>query len=473
MARWPVEVQLGKGRLMETIRENPLWSDRRVLTAGIILYALIHIPFIVIGFGEQDAWRNGFAALNLGKGLGYEPSRFPGYPVLELTYGALARIFPSESLWIYTNSLTLILTLIGMVFYFNIVQFHKISRPLTTVSLLFFIPIIFVNASSSMDYLWTVTFILIAYWSLLQKRPTTGGIFLGLAIGVRMTTGIFLLPFLIFLIGNPEIFPKKTAFRSALLFIFSALILSGICYLPLMVNYHFSFLTFLFPSRDFLRSGYYIMQEIFGFPGWVFLILLVIIKRKGLIRWNWERSLWGMIIAFYLALFLVKPEKVEYLIPMFPFLCLWLAQWLTGTFRYLWIGLIILNNILSFGVVELTPKGISINKMDKGVSWKTYQRYQKYRQDADYLIYFPYPPDTKVKMGYRHPGVLFLLELPAYQKRKIELQNNQIIFPENFDAEKKRNTYWVFGSLGYKEERQFLSSKKHVILYPPSTRTGP
>jgi len=438
-----------------------------ILGLIILGYAIIHVPLIFSGFGEPDGWRTGLAALGWGKGLGYEPSRFPGFPVVELTYGVIAEFSPWESLWIYTNLSTLILTLVGIYFYYQIVLYHKISHPLTTVLLLYFIPAVFVNASSSMDYLWTITFILIAYWSLLQKRPTIGGIFLGFSIGARLTTGIFLLPFLLFLVLNPKIFPQKNAIRNIIRFVSSALIISVICYSPLIIKYYLGFLNTLYPHRDFLRSGYYVMQMIFGLPGSICLIVFIVIKRKGLIQWNWELSLWGLIIAAYLILFLVKPEKVEYLMPMFPFAVLWIARWLNRKNITIFTSLVIFNNILSFLVFQPEPEGLKMNWIAKGITYQKYVSYQNYLQDTRFLIQYPYLPDSVVVVAWREAGVGYLLELPFYQARKDELLKNRIVFSHNSGKQWRKNTYLVQGS--HREKRGDPSLGNVVIVYPPST----
>lgn len=432
----------------------------------MLIYSLLHIPFLLSGFGEPDAWRNGMVALHFGKGLGYAPARFPGFPVIELTYGLMAKCFSWESLWIYTNLVTLILSLVGIYFFYQIVLYHRISRPLTMVLFLYFVPIVFVNASSSMDYLWTITFILTAYWSLIKRRPIVGGIFLGMAIGTRLTTGIFGLPFLIFLIWNTEIFPPKTAFRSAVLFIFSAVIISAGWYLPLFIQYHFSFISTLFPPRDFIRSGYYILQEILGLPGTIGLLVLMVGKRKGFVKWNWELSLWSTIIIAYSALFLIKPEKVEYLIPMLPFLCLWIARWFNGISVPILASLVVFNNILSFLVVQPTPHGFQMNWTAKGITWQKYISCQNYIQDAKYLIQYPFQPNSLVIAGWRLPGIQYQLELPIHQIRKRELLSNQVIFSYGSDKLQRKKTYLVHGSS--REKRINPSQSNVVIIRPPS-----
>ncbi len=425
---------------MKWFKETPfsLW-------AIILGYGMLHIPFLFSGFGEPDGWRNGLAALGWAKGLDYIPSRFPGFPVVELAYGVAAKIFSWESLWIYTNLVTLIITMTGIYFFFEIVRFHKIAQPLLPVLLLFFMPVVFINASSSMDYLWTVTFILISYWALLQKKAMMGGLFLGLAVGARLTTGIFLPAFLIFLVWNPVIFPRNTAIRATWLFVCATLIVSLVAYSPLFWRYHLTFLETLYPPRDFIRSSYYIMQWIFGLPGWLFFLFWAVKKRKGFSQWNWEYYLWGSISASYLVLFLIKPEKVEYLIPMFPFGVLWIARWFKGKALTILICLVLGNNIVSFLMVQPHPKGLKMEWVTKGTAFQKVASYHNYIGDNRFLIQYPYQPDSIVVVGWYEPGVEYLLELPANQTRKNELFKNSINFSHGSGSARRNKTYLAEG----------------------------
>lgn len=148
-------------------------------------------------------------ALNIARGFGYSPTRIPGNPVEHLSFGFLAIWVPAETLWIYTNLLTLLISLVGMYIYYNIAQFHEIPHPFIAVLLLYFIPVIFINTASSMDYVWAMTFLLTAYWFLLHVKPFWATLFFALAIGSRLTSAFFLFPFLIYMIWNSEVFPKK------------------------------------------------------------------------------------------------------------------------------------------------------------------------------------------------------------------------------------------------------------------------
>ena len=453
---------------------KPLRSCPWGLTVVIIVYALIHLAYIGIGFGEPDAWRNGLAAWEIGQGQGYSPNRFPGFPVVEFSFGGLARLFPPEHLWIYTNSLTLLISLIGMLVYYRILILHQITHPLLTLLGLYGIPVIFVNAASSMDHLWTMTFLLVTYWLLWKGKPALGSVFLALSIGCRISAVLFLIPFSFFLFSNPGMFTRKKAVQGSLCLLSAAVIsLLGYLYINLIVYPGFYYFQQLSLPRDYLRSGYYLLQEIFGLPGTLFLLVCFLIRRKDFPPWNWESFMLAMMICLSLVLFVYRPEKAAYWIPVLPFLGIWMSRWLKGVSLYLLTVLIILNNIISFLVVQPSTEGFKIKWLNKGITCEKYHSYEQYSRDADFLIRFPYPPDTEVGTGWRYPGILYLLNLPAYKGRSQQLLNDGIVFPGNLGKEKKKNTYWVFGSGSYRTERKLLLSEKYQIIYPPSTRTGP
>ncbi|MBI5605852.1 MAG: hypothetical protein HY879_21165 [Deltaproteobacteria bacterium] len=456
---------------MSQIKEYKVWSDQRSLSVLIFLYLLFHLPFLGIGFGEPDAWRNGLNALKIGEGLGYSPNRIPGFPVVELAFGFLAMVVSPERLWVYTNLSTLLIALWGMTTFFKIARFHNISQPIVPVLLLYFIPVIFINAASSMDNLWAMTFLLIAYWLILQVKPNRAVLFFILAIGSRLTSAIFLFPFLIGLVWNQQVFPKKEAMRTTVLLIVSVIAMAAI-YLFLNLEFLGLLKENVVIPRDYFRSGYYFMQQVFGLPGTLFLATMIVWQWKKIPSWNWEWSFLAMTAGIFGLLFLYRPEKPAYLIPVFPFFVLFISRWLKGNLSYILTGLIILNNIISFMVVQNTPQGLTLSWMSKGITWESFQRSEQYVKDADFLIRFPYPQETKVETGWRHPVVLYLLKLPAYQERKKELAKNGIVFPENLGKENKRHTYWVFGAMPYNKERQFLSTRGYQIIYPPSTQVG-
>lgn len=459
---------------MTSGRTNPIRFSQWAPLGVIIFYALVHLPFLGIGFGEADAWRNGLSGLGIGQGQGYSPNRFPGFPVVELAFGGVAKLFPPEKLWIYTNTLTLIISLIGMIFYYKILTFHQISSPWITLLWLYGIPVIFINAASSMDNLWTMTFLLIGYWALWKGSPVLGSAFLALSIGCRISSAIFLMPFCLFLFANPGIYTRKMAIKGSL-WLLSGVLLTLLSYLYInwMIYPGFYYFQQLSIPRDYLRSGYYLLQEIFGLPGLLFLLFCFLLKRKALPPWNWESLLLIITTVLFLVLFIYRPEKPSYWIPVLPFLGIWISRWLKGVSLFVLTGLIILNNMISFMVIQPSPDGLTLKWLDKGITWEKTNRHQEYKQDADFLIHYSYPPDSDVAIGWYAAGVEYLLSLPRYEKRKMELNRDHIIFWGSISKNKKKNTFWVSGSGYYKTERQFLSAENIQVISPPSSRSNP
>ena len=272
---------------MRQEKGNLLCFDQMALWVVIILYALIHFPFIGIGFGEPDAWRNGLSALDIRDGLGYSPNRVPGFPVVELSFGFLANWVSPDTLWIYTNLLTLMVSLLGMYFFYKIVEYHKIPHPFIPILLLYFIPIIFTNAAFSMDNMWAMTFLLMAYWYLLKVKPFWGSLFFALAIGSRLTSALFLFPFFFYMVWNPRIFPKKKSLRGTV-WIVMAVLAWAVIYLWLNIKDLGYLKENAVIPRDYFRSGYYFIQEVFGLSGTLFLIGMIIGRWKKFPSRTWE-----------------------------------------------------------------------------------------------------------------------------------------------------------------------------------------
>lgn len=435
----------------------------------IIFYGFLQIPFIKAGFGEPDAWRNGLVALIIARDRVYGPVRFPGNPVIDLSFGFLAIWVPLETLWIYTNLLTLLISLVGMYVYYKIANFHKIPQPFIPVLLLYFIPVIFRNTASSMDYVWAMTFLLIAYWFLLNIKPFFASLFFALAIGSRLTSAIFLFPFLFYMVWNLEVFPKKERIRSTVFLLISVSI-PALFYLYLLIssNLFESLALHLGGPRDFFKSGYYVLQEVFGLLGTLFLIGMIVWRWGKYPPWNWESSFSIMVVFIYLLYFLYRPDKTAYIIPALPFLVLWISRWPKKIALYILAGLVILNNLLGFMIIQPTPKGLKIDVIGKGISLQKSISYQDYRLDVDFLIHYPYPKDTLVKTGWRQPGVEYFLQLPSYQKQKELLIQDRISLIINPNKkEVRQHTYWVWGD--YRDKIDFINPENGQILFTPST----
>ena len=97
-------------------------TRRLAFLALSAVYLLSRVPFIDNGYGTKpDAWRIALSGYWLWEHGSFYPSRLPGYPIPEL---ANAAVFKGG--WLATNSLTMLVSLLGLWFFARIVRLVEI-----------------------------------------------------------------------------------------------------------------------------------------------------------------------------------------------------------------------------------------------------------------------------------------------------------------------------------------------------------
>src|SRR4051812_7152151 len=162
----------------------------------IFLFLIVFIsrlPFLSPGYGiEEDSWAIALAAFHTKLTGIYEPSRLPGHPFQEFIYSALW----GNGCYVF-NILCAFFSAIGALFFALILKHLQFKQYLLAAIAFAFIPVYFVSSTYTIDFTWTQALILIAFYSLLKNKFIACGIFLGLAIGCRVTSGVMIIPFMI------------------------------------------------------------------------------------------------------------------------------------------------------------------------------------------------------------------------------------------------------------------------------------
>lgn len=302
----------------EYVRKKPAVS----LPALFVLILLSRFPFLFSGFGlDPDAWRIVNSARNIWLNGDYIPSRFPGYPVLEFTYSLLTGLSP-----LYFNLLTAIISTSGLIFFYMVLSKLNCKDGTLTVLGLAFLPVIYVNSISTMDYLWAFTFITLSVYLLLIKNYFASAVILGLAAGARVTYILFLVPIMLFFFHKrDENFIKSAGF------VFVSLLTGLICFIPLFLKYKFSFLTFYdyheYPSPVLILFKLYLAFGIIGGLALIFAVFTWIrrkyFKKSGSASISFLKGdlklFFISIIIIYLVLFFRLPLESGYLVPLLPF----------------------------------------------------------------------------------------------------------------------------------------------------------
>jgi hypothetical protein len=194
----PVASATPAGRLRELLARLSALDFTRPWPAAALALAffLTRAPMLNLGYGaDADAWRVAISARWLWSHGEYFPSRLPGYPLHELISALL--IWGG---WLATNTATMIVSFGGVLCFAAIAKRCRVE-PKGLLTLTFaFTPLLWINSTVTMDYMWGMTFVLAAYLLLLERRYLAAGLMLGLATGYRPTSAAFLGPFLLVLL---------------------------------------------------------------------------------------------------------------------------------------------------------------------------------------------------------------------------------------------------------------------------------
>lgn len=312
---------------------------------------LSRLPFLSAGFGaEEDAWLLPITAKNIALSGHYELSRAPGHPLQEIIYSWMWNAGPFAY-----NLLTSITSVIAVLFFALSLRRLGFNHYLFASFAFAFTPVVFISSTYTIDYMFAMAFVMGSFYfiitpSLLSppkaERATRafpllrgglgwGAVFLGIAIGFRITSGAMLIPFCI-LVG------RDFKSRPAKVFIFSitTVIIGLLTYIPVIQTYGFSFFTFSdqFSYPNLAKVFYKATVGVFGVIGVVaiiFFAIKMIVQRQSSIsfeKWKKRRlpAVCISVLIIYLISYLRLPQKPAYFIPVIPFLILMFGYFLSA-----------------------------------------------------------------------------------------------------------------------------------------------
>ena len=176
-------------------------SEKSQLYLLLLITALTRLPFIFDGYGtEEDSWGLVVNAFEMKKAGHYCASRFPGHPLQEYVY----RIIYDQPAWMY-NFCSLFASMVAVVFFYNSLKKMQFSGAFFAALMFCFTPAFFISGTYTIDFAWTVAFIMLSFYFLLDRKLILSGIFIGMATGCRITSEIFLLPWAMLLYTGLDI----------------------------------------------------------------------------------------------------------------------------------------------------------------------------------------------------------------------------------------------------------------------------
>ncbi len=309
---------------------------------GILLIIFLsRIPFLLPGFGsEEDAWGLYVIAKKVATTGIYEVSRLPGHPFQEFMYlllwkqGALA-----------FSLLTAAFSTTGIAFFILSLKKLKCENQLTAAIILAFIPVVYINSVNAMDYLWALSCIMMGFYFLLTDFLILSGIFIGLAVGCRITSAAMLLPFVYWMttplvtLENGFAFQRKFPVKKILKLLLPCMLVSIALFFP-AYRAHGNFFSYVAQvPATFMQAVYRSTIGVWGFIGFTDLITIPLVififrsknilnepaeisKNKKLVCFCW------MVIVIYLISFIMLPQKAAFFVPMLPFIVILLNNYL-------------------------------------------------------------------------------------------------------------------------------------------------
>lgn len=306
-----------------------------IVAAGVFLS---RVPFLEPGYGyDPDAWRIALSARRLAVEGKYEVSRFPGYPVPELVSALFVWGGP-----LALNGLAALLSAVAAAFFALTLKALGSRDYVPGALAVAFAPVVYINSTCSMDYVWALAFLLASLYFVLGGRPVVAGVLLGLAIGSRATSAAMLVPLSVLVVwprGGRHPSARRPLHGVVKLWAASCLVGGG-TFLPVYVAYGFGFLRAHAP-KVYPPAAVVVYKATFGTLGVVGMAGLAgaaaSVAVAGPRRAAGHSSLasvgapplvWASVLAIGLhgVVFVALPEAAGYLIPAVPFVLLLLAR---------------------------------------------------------------------------------------------------------------------------------------------------
>ena len=308
--------------------EDPFAGDRR--WALLAAWFGVRAPLLFSGgySSDLDSWRVAVVARRLIEQGDYEPSRWPGYPVVEILLAPVVRFGGAVG----ANLTTSIIGFVGLFLFDRLGRRLGLrAMGLATWALALSAPVV-VNTASTVDYPWALTALLGALLASTHRRWALAGVLLGVATGCRLPMGTYGLPILLLALKEPDA-PRATRDLCLATAGTAALVLS-----PLWLQYGLGFLH-AYGQTATLASGS--IRVVWGLG--VFTLLgsaaVVVDAIKGLGPEPLEAAidrrsadhilltLFWMVVGWYVAL----TVQGAYLFPLVPFGLFLAARWARPT----------------------------------------------------------------------------------------------------------------------------------------------
>lgn len=310
----------------------PRWA---VVGAAAVLVAAA--PVLALGPGtDLDVG----AVLASGRGIldgDYRPSRPPGAPVHETVVGVLDALGGTVA----TNLASLVAALAVVLAIVSLLSRHGVPRVWLVAAVVAANPWFLVAATSTVDFLWALAFVLWSVDVLQRGHPVPAALLAALAVGSRLTSALLVAAAVVAaLSGQPDEDDAARSGRAAdgpgrpwrPVLVYGALtaVLGAVAYVPAFVS---SGNSLAFAQNDFRTEGVAVMvgralsKDLYfiGPFAAVVLLLMVVPMMRALPLWrsSWPLRFGVLAVVVSEGLFVRFPWKMGHLLPLLVGLAMW------------------------------------------------------------------------------------------------------------------------------------------------------
>jgi hypothetical protein len=299
-------------------------SEKQQLLILLLLTAITRLPFIFDGYGvEEDSWGLVVNAFEMKQTGHYVASRFPGHPLQEYVY----RLIYDQPAWVY-NIFSVLASLMAVGYFFKALKKIQFKGAFAASLMFCFTPVFYIAGTYTIDFAWTVAFVMASFYFLLDRKFIVCGIMLGMATGCRLTSEMFLLPWLI-IAWNA--FDWKSSVKDFMKIAVPAVVIGILWFVPAYQVYGRAFFDYSdqFPYPPMAKVIYKATIGVFGLTGMIALGIFGIVslnvwRKKQLspvTLFTSERLMLVcvVVIGLHIASYLRLPQKAGYMVPAIPF----------------------------------------------------------------------------------------------------------------------------------------------------------
>ncbi len=300
--------------------------EKSWLPVVLALTVLTRLPFLWTGYGsDADAWLVAKSATILWNTGTYHESRLPGYPLHEFVSAPLVGLGGAP----LSNAATLAVSLIAVAVWSRISRLAGQHTKLMVIAFAF-APAFWQHSAETLDYVWSLLFLLLSLSAILRHHILLAGAMLGIAAGFRPSNLAAVIPLLTLVRLQKQDAPGSAVF------LLSTVLVSAAAFTPLVLKYGIPgwFVATRQEMSDVLHPTLAIRWISFLYRA-VYFLGPITAAIAGYVLWKGKNSIALSLRSYdplvvtslvgiltFLLLFLWLPLDRAYLLPALPFLLL-------------------------------------------------------------------------------------------------------------------------------------------------------